>query len=240
MLKLAEAKLEIPIEISTISNIQEPNQIRILLDEGVNIKRICLPVSMNRSKDYLFSICCFCAEKKIEVELIANEFCYLNKANCEGLFRKSCYDMSSHAEGDDTSTKYPQEICTRLRESDPVNWLRAKWIIPEMMKMYNRFGINHFKLTGRTHPSEFLMKIIPWYMNQKSEGHLLELWPHLQTIEAANFDSTQEKTLSRLPKIPNNDQMLEFCRQVLKYCRNNCIDCRICEKQFRNIMEYSQ
>ena len=227
MILIRESGIDIPIEISTIADIQEPKQVLALVDIGINVKRICLPVHRNRDFKYLESMSAMCKELGIEVEVIANEFCFLDQCNCNGLFRHSCYDMNAHAhEGTAGNNKYPRDLCVMFRERDPANWLRAKWILPQHMRLYEDIGINHFKITGRTHPTAFLAKILPYYMAREFKGNLLELWPHLQTINSEKFQDVQKKLVAAT-SIPT-DRLDEFFRHVLHYCTNDCYTCRFC------------
>jgi collagenase-like PrtC family protease len=231
MLTLTEIGIDIPIEISTIANISEPNQIAYLISLGCNITRVCLPVHQNRNIEFLSSMGRFGKTHGIEMEVIANEFCFLDKCNCEGVFRRSCYDMNAHAteKGEvDNVFSFPRKLCTEARLRDPVNWLRAKWILPQMMPQYEDLGIHHFKITGRTHPTAFLANILPHYYSRLFHGNLLELWPHIQTIGKKNFQETQKETISNAPFI-NTKGLDWFTQHILSKCKNDCSSCSFCQ-----------
>ncbi len=235
MLKLAESGIDIPIEISTIAGINEPNQILDLVDRGANISRLCLPIHQNRNKPYIQSMVNLCTKLGIEIEAIANEFCFLNGCNCEGLYRRTCYDMNAHAESGDHICKYPRSLCIKAREEDPANWIRAKWILPQDMTSYEIKGIHRFKLTGRTHPTEFLLSILPYYMTRNFTGNLLELWPHLQTINSKNFKKDQEKVLS-MGKI-DTAGLTGFAERCMEICTNDCYTCSYCSKYYNKLVD---
>lgn len=233
MLKLATSSIDIPITISTIANITEPNQLMVLIDRGCHITKFCVPVARNRDLNWLHSMNKVSGVLGIEMEVIVNEFCFLDGCNCEGLFRRSCYDMNAHAElgdQDSDSSWFPREICTTLREKDPVNWLKAKWILPQDMYLYEEIGINHFKITGRTHPTDFLLTILPYYLVRYFEGNLLELWPHLQTIGKKDFLTEQEKVLKGL--YIDTRRLEDFVRDILKICMGDCSVCDFCEREY--------
>ena len=71
--------------------------------------------------------------------------------------------------------------CSDSRKT-AVAWLKANFIRPEDMSLYNQIGINHFKLTGRTGTTEYIKNIVSAYLNQHYTGNLLALWKHLETI----------------------------------------------------------
>jgi collagenase-like PrtC family protease len=228
---LKEMKSTIPVEISTIMAIQEPMQLEVLKDIYPHITRICLPINKNRDARWIISICDLARKLDISVEIIANEFCFLNGCNCEGLFRHSCYDMNAHANPNDANNNYPREFCTRYRESDPVNWYRAKWILPQHMTLYSILGIDSFKITGRTHPTKFLKKVIPYYLARDFTGNILELWPQIQTIYSKEFDKDQQAVLDQ-HKVFTGLHIDKMIQQALSSCSNNCMGCNICERAY--------
>lgn len=174
-------------------------------------------------------------KRPVELELLANEFCHLGFGDCEGVFRQSCYQMSSH--GGKTNSVYPQSICTKLRMKDPTAWIKAKFILPQWMRRYAlKTGISRFKITGRTHPAMFLKRILPYYYREFFSGNLLELWAHLETIEKSDFDSAQRDVLSKvnLPVIIENNQkwndFLDHFIQISPSCDVDCgINCHYCD-----------
>ncbi len=239
MLMLQEIGEKRPIEISTITDLREPNQLVLLVEKGINIKRICLPISQNRNLTYLRSFQRVASTLSIELEVLVNEFCFLDRCNCAGLFRRSCYDMNAHAKDTDCDADenfYPRAICTHLREKDPVNWLRAKWILPQDMAKYQEIGINRFKLSGRTHPVEYLLSILPHYLARSFSGNLLELWPHLQTIgKLENFEEEQKHVLEQI-HIAAGPLSKAFSTSLL-LCPNDCNRCQICGDIYSKLLQ---
>lgn len=228
---LTEYRIDIPVEVSTITNITEPAQLIELTDAGVFVTRVCIPVGKNRDGTYLKAMVRICNILGIELEVIVNEFCFLNSCNCEGLYRRSCYDMNAHAEAGDKDSGYPRDICIEAREKDPVNWIRAKWVLPQHMCLYEDVGINRFKITGRTHPTNYLLSIIPHYMKRIFTGNLLELWPHLQTIGAADFQTQQEAVTDNINL--SASQLGKLMVSGLLSCKSDCTSCNYCDKVFK-------
>ena len=194
---------KIPINVSTILNVTETSKLAWFVKH--NVGRICVPIGKNRDLIWLQE---FVEEGQsfispIEPELIVNEFCHLGKyGNCEGLFRQSCYLMGTHNFGI-SDPWYPRALCTDIRGKDPVSWLQANWILPQHLKFYKAIGVTKFKITGRTHPTSFMKKVLPFYMDESFDGNLLDLWPHLQTIEHPDkFEETQKEVLRKYPIIP--------------------------------------
>lgn len=224
-----------PIELSTIFNITEPNQVLLLLDQGYHIQRVCVPVSQNRNLRFLKSLASLCSKLSIDVEVMVNEFCFLNGANCEGVFRRSCYDMNAHAEIGDQDFNFPRSLCTAQRDIDPVNWLKAKWVLPQHLSLYQELGIHHFKITGRTHPTEFILRVVEHYLARNFEGNLLELWPHLQTINAKNFEQAQKAVIAKTGIDCKGIGRKTF-RELLYTCKNDCSICNFCDMLFEQLV----
>lgn len=70
-------------------------------------------------------------------------------------------------------------IQSRARAAD---WLKMNFIRPEDLKLYNTIGINHFKITGRTGSTNYILKVAEAYADGYFNGNILELWKHLETI----------------------------------------------------------
>ena len=76
-------------------------------------------------------------------------------------------------------SNYPFDLCTQKRAENPILWIKAPFILPEWLKLYNeQFGITSFKITGRTHPINSILKTIEMYLSQKTDSlmSIEELW----------------------------------------------------------------
>ena len=238
MILLSKYEIDIPVEVSTITNITEPNQLTHLVDIGCNIKRVCVPVGKNRDKAFLVSLVSVCEYLGIEIEVMVNELCFLDACNCEGLFRKSCYDMNAHATTANNTLDYPRGFCIKAREKDFVNWLRAKWVLPQHMQYYEEIGIHRFKITGRTHPTEFLLGLLPSYLKRNHNGNLLDLWAHLQIIGKDSFKEKQQNVTEKLDI--NSSGLDSFFNTVFEHCKNDCFQCEICPDYFQRLCDEGQ
>lgn len=239
---LVISRMNVPISVSTIMNVTDTNKLHWFKDRKVN--KICVPISKNRDREWLIDFVevanSISRTHPIIPELIVNEFCHLGKlGNCEGLFRQSCYAMNSHSTHIEDDPVYPRAFCTPIRDNDPVTWLQSNWILPNHLKYYEEIGVNHFKITGRTHPTAFIEKILEYYMDESFDGELLELWPHLQTIgKSEKFKEEQQKVLDSLPRIPVSelDDLFNFC-WVNGLDQNAKNGREICESIYKRIVK---
>jgi collagenase-like PrtC family protease len=170
------------IEVSTIYRVRHPRQLFDLKEMAPNITKVCLDVNLNRDRYAILQQQQYCKELGIDLELIGNEFC-IN--NC--IVRDQCYHahvINKVVEDTLLHEGYPMGYCISHREKNPKEWLYANFILPQHMKEYQRiFGIDHFKITGRTGLTAYLTWVTEQYMGQDFKGNLLELWQDVKNIK---------------------------------------------------------
>ena len=106
------------------------------------------------------------------LQLIANYVCFLN-----------CPLQTYHQNGfahasDDTSTLFIDYCflrCSRLRLSDPSQFIKSAWIRPEDLAAYEAMGYTTFKLLERGIPSAELLRRVKAYSERRFSGNLAEL-----------------------------------------------------------------
>jgi len=72
--------------------------------------------------------------------------------------------------------------CRYLRLTDTSNFLKADWIRPEDLHVYETIGVNTFKIVDRILSTEAIVKIASAYFAGKHEGNLLDLFPKTRDI----------------------------------------------------------
>lgn len=229
-----EASKQIKIEVSTIAHIDTITQIKAWNDRfGIN--KVCGNLLKNRSIGFLEKAAKYCQQAKITLDLMVNEFCGTGGktygTHC--IYRDSCY--LCHAENitkDDHQlfATYPMGYCISSRD-EPAAWLKMNFIRPEDVRLYDKIGIRHFKITGRTGTTEYILKIANAYIRQSWDGNLLALWKPLETIstEQNEFEFEQpyyidNKKLSgfvdRWFKNREHDCASEVCGETCTYCES--------------------
>lgn len=106
------------------------------------------------------------------LQLIANHVCLLN-----------CPMQTYHQNGfahasDDTGTLFIDYCflrCSRLRLTDPSQFIKAAWIRPEDLATYEAMGYTTFKLLERGIPSAELLRRVKAYSERRFTGNLVEL-----------------------------------------------------------------
>jgi collagenase-like PrtC family protease len=214
----------IRLVVSTILNVHDLGQIEHIKETWPKVIRICPALWKNRDYSFLRI-----ANKIIPLELLANEFCSIGGFECEGLYRQSCYLSQSM----ETTGEYNTlEICSKIREQNPVSWLKARFILPQWMSWYKDVtSVDTFKITGRTHKAEFVKFITGAYLREKHAGNLLELWGHLQaTLDKDNWEKKQHDVVSSLYLDCSKMGDTPYCQK--SGVENNCYFCRRCENLF--------
>jgi len=169
------------VELSTIYRIQHPRQLYDIKGFNKSFNKICVDIIRNRDYYHLKDMKKYCDELDIEMELLANEFCIYN---C--VVRDQCYHahvMNKTVEDTRHFNHWPMGYCITKREREPIEWIYATFILPQHMKLYyEEFGIENFKVTGRTAPTPYAKWVAETYLSQEHNGNLLELWQDVKNI----------------------------------------------------------
>lgn len=156
------------VEVSTIAEVATPEAAERW--EAIGADAVNVSIHINRDFRTLGHI-----NKALPVTVLANEACLYR---CP--WRQDCYNLSSHdsIRSVEHFNYYPFRRCNELRIKNPVEWLRARLVLPQWMKVYQELtGVNRFKITGRTHPESIVLPILRAYMEQYWGDNLCDLWP---------------------------------------------------------------
>ena len=109
----------------------------------------------------------------VELQLIVNNWC-----------RQDCAIAGNHAVGLSAASQadsrgfpldYCSLVCNNIRLQAPVNYLRANWIRPEDLHLYEDLGFHNFKIVERNTPTQVLLDRVKAYSEQRYDGNLLDL-----------------------------------------------------------------
>lgn len=241
-IRLVDSK--VGIEVSTIAHIDAVSQVDIW-KRKYGITKLCNSLSKNREIRFLKSLSSYCRNNDIVLTLIANEFCGNSiESNSDTstvapcIYRDHCYSLHSagYSVSRELPSDYPMGGCISSR-SNEMAWLKLFFIRPEDMEKYNRIGIFHFKITGRTGSTDYLKSVLTAYAEGNYTGNLLNLWKHLETIKTGNELSYKAKYYIPNKSLdgfidmwfsnPEHVCANEVCGQTCKYCeiffQKNCI-----------------
>jgi collagenase-like PrtC family protease len=109
---------------------------------------------------------------KCDLQLIANHCCL---PNCPMQY----YHQNGIAHSSDGSKRlfidYCFLRCSRMRLEEPTVLIKAGWIRPEDVGIYEKMGYTTFKILERGIPSEELLKRVRAYSQRQFDGNLAEL-----------------------------------------------------------------
>jgi len=109
---------------------------------------------------------------RCDLQLIANHVCLMN---CP----MQTYHQNGFAHASDDSGKifidYCLLRCSRVRLTDPSQFIKAAWIRPEDLAVYEAMGYTDFKLLERGIPSAELLRRVKAYSERRFDGNLAEL-----------------------------------------------------------------
>ena len=224
---------DINIELSTCAHIDAITQIKYMY-EKYNVTKICNNLIKNRDFDFLQAAGAYCDKNNIIYELMVNEFCGVGgidfATHC--VYRDSCYmchATNKTLEDANSFNEYPMRICSKSRNENPANWLKLRFIRPEDIPLYNEVGINHFKITGRTGSTDYILKTVESYMKQDFDGNILNLWKPLESIKENKSEFSDEYKFYDIPNKSLNGFLemwtkqhkkceYEVCGETCKYC----------------------
>lgn len=180
---------DLSVEVSTIYDIKSVYQLRELKNRCPNINKVCVGVGKNRDFRWLRHFKHAADELGVEVELLANEFCVTDCVD-----RVQCYNDHAQISTEQEASqfqRYPMGRCINTRMA-PIEWLRARFILPQWMSWYAKnLGITSFKVTGRTHPTDYIVWVTKQYMKMNYHDNLLQLWADVRNIKRVSKGQKQ-------------------------------------------------
>ena len=158
------------VRVSSHRYTDNARKVRFWVDNGADYV-VVSEVNIHRELEVLESM--QRAAGGVELQLIVNNWC-----------RQDCAIAGSHAVGLSAASQsgakgfpldYCSLVCNDLRLREPVNYLRANWIRPEDLHIYEDLGFHNFKIVERNTPTSLLLLRAKAYAERSYEGNLLDL-----------------------------------------------------------------
>ena len=180
--------IDLPFEVSSLLHTSSVSQIPIYKQWGVS--QICMDVTRNRDFSFLKSYCEMAHKDNIETKLLVNEMCIVGGAPCVGVYQADCVIHSSLGGNEQNLfCGWPFSRCSTSRNNNPSAWLKSRFILPQWLKQYHYLtGISHYKITGRTCPTDWLLGVVKVYLGGRFQGDIRDLWidpgqPHAKWLQ---------------------------------------------------------
>jgi len=185
----------LPLELSTIAHFDDPNKLYMYKELGFS--KVCMHLYNNRNFDFIDKAGNIARNLGMYLEIMVNEFC--GNADIGGnyspcIYRDECYIIHGYTIDKKEAQSvgiYPMNKCIAGRSKNKEVWLKSKFVLPQFFNTYIDHGISHFKLTGRTGSTEYILKMAKSYTEEKYSGNLLELWKQLETIYSDTLNDAE-------------------------------------------------
>ena len=203
----------IKVRVSSHRYTDNPRKVRFWVENGADYIVVS---EVNIHREFKVLEVMQKAAQGVELQLIVNNWC-----------RQDCAIAGNHAvslsaASRNSSKGFPLDycslLCNRIRLKDPVNYLRANWIRPEDIHLYEELGYHNFKIVERNTPTQILIERAKAYSEQRHDGNLLDLVQNYAYPEEKLDGKTKDAySLRRLVKYfvkPRAVNMLKFTKVV--------------------------
>ena len=159
---------EFKVRVGIFAQVDTPRRARFWEDLGadtITLESFSINRDFNRLAAIRQSVQC-------GLQLIANHVCLMN---CP----LQSYHQNGFAHASDDSGNlfidYCLLRCSRLRLTDPSQFIKSAWIRPEDLGVYEAMGYTTFKLLERGIPSSELLRRVQAYSERRYDGNLADL-----------------------------------------------------------------
>ena len=160
----------IKVRVSSHRYTDSPRKVRFWVENGADFIVVS---EVNIHREFRILEAMQKAAGSIELQLIVNNWCRLDCAiagnHAAGL------SSASQQGGNGFPLDYCSLICNCIRLREPANYLRANWIRPEDIHLYEELGFQNFKIVERNTPTQILLERVKAYSERHYDGNLLDL-----------------------------------------------------------------
>jgi collagenase-like PrtC family protease len=135
--------------------------------------------------------------------------------------------------------------CTLDRLSDISQIIKCRWARPEDVQVYEEIGIDMFKISGRSMPSERIVRAAAAYSSRHYDGNLYDIMnvisPKMGFVSSA-LPGVPNNTTGSPPKFYIDNQALEGFVDFFKKqnCLSGCSHCQYCERIASKVVRFDQ
>jgi collagenase-like PrtC family protease len=225
------------LEISTISHVNSVARAEFF--ESLGADAIMLDANINRDFKLLKAIR---KAVKCELGILTNSSC-LYQCPYEYYHNNTLGHASqNHNQLNGCYMDYCVLHCSLDNFNDLSQLIKARWIRPEDIHIYEELGIDFFKVGGRAMPTEWIVNATEAYAALSYPGNLHDILnnfsPKTKSV-AANLSSTQITTIASLPKVYIDNQALDGFIDFFKKqdCLSECGRCQYCQEVANKVVK---
>jgi collagenase-like PrtC family protease len=246
---------QLEIKVSSVCRVNTVTRAKQYEDLGVG--EIIVDEMLNRDFETLKAIN---DAVNIPIEVIANPCCVWECAQQLEHVNHDGHASQSHSHDNYCYMQYPYMICTSQKLLEPVNLLKARWIRPEDLAIYEEIGISRFKIVERFKTSDAIGLAVKAYSDRSYDGNLVDLLtlPNQGSYLPPNFDYFNKPDKINMEKVAMVADLMNFSfRDVVQIpnkklegfikffqnhdCRrSSCEECGYCQKTFDKVAEYDR
>jgi collagenase-like PrtC family protease len=248
MIPLAkEVAPDLEVSVSSFVHVDSPREARQF--ERMGADTVILHQTGNRDFRTLQEIR---AAVSCDLELIANNTCVFQ---CPYVCAHQTSPAFHSRTGSRPVLEYELFWCAGRYAHDGAELIRARWIRPEDLGVYESLGFDRFKLAGRGRPTAWLLRAARAYAARRYDGHLTDIVSMSQHAplslarrraaepggrHAARWAEIAEDLRQvGLVRVRNGDIPPDFIRFFQDHDCNvrSCRTCRYCEQVARRAVE---
>jgi collagenase-like PrtC family protease len=135
--------------------------------------------------------------------------------------------------------------CTLDRLCDISQIIKCRWVRPEDIHVYEEIGMDMFKISGRSMPSERIVHAATAYSSRHYEGNLYDILniitPKTGFINSA-LPGVQNNGNGSLPKFYIDNQALEGFMDFFRKqnCPSGCGQCNYCQRVADKVIQFDR
>jgi collagenase-like PrtC family protease len=228
------------VEVSTISHVNSVARAKFF--ESLGADAIMLDANINRDFKLLKAI-----RGAVECELgvLTNSSC-LYQCPYEYYHNNTLGHASqNHNQLNGFYMDYCVLHCSLSNFSDTSQFIKARWIRPEDVPIYQDLGIDFFKVGGRAMSTEWIINATEAYSSLKYPGNLHDILnnfsPKTRSTESG-LSHTQITTIASPPRVYIDNQALDGFIDFFKKqdCLSECNRCRYCQDVADRVVKLDQ
>ena len=231
---------QLKIRVSTIAHVNGVSRAKLF--ESLGADSITLDINVNRDFTVLKAI-----RKAVNCELtvLLNNLCLYQ---CP--YEYYHHDTLGHASQSYNPLKgYYEDYCvlhcTLDRLCDISQTIKCRWVRPEDIHVYEEIGIDMFKTSGRSMPTERILNTATAYSSRHYQGNLYDILNVITPkIGFGNSDlpSVQDNVIGLPPRLYIDNQALEGFVDFFKRqnCLSGCSNCDYCQRIADKVIQFDR
>jgi len=229
---------QLEVRVSTIAHVS--SVARAKLFESLGADSITLDMNVNRDFTLLKAIR---SAVNCELTVLLNNLCLYQ---CP--YEYYHHDTLGHAsQSYNPLNGYYEDYCvlrcTLDRLWDISQAIKCRWVRPEDIHVYEDIGIDMFKTSGRSMPTERILNTAKAYASRRYQGNLYDILNVITPkvgFSQSDLPGVQNNVIESPPKLYIDNQALEGFIDFFKKqnCLSGCSNCNYCQRIADEVIQF--